>query len=247
MRNRILRLSAIASLAAWLGACQALTQSDSTSKDVALNGEAATMGRELDNMSATQGAGMAAALLKPAAADTDSALFTVTPPHYDSACACFIRVETWSGDGYDRTRVDSITYLDDAGAHLHARNFAKLKSVHHIRTVTRTTGAHTFSIRFETIADITVGTDTVGVWNGTVSGSYDGEALKSGSVTGVTRTFHNRHWGFASAGSMVFTRPLFSWEIDFLGDGKAKATRTNNLTKHVLVIDIDRNYQETAR
>lgn len=247
MLNSTIRLSLLATASLGFLACQpALTQSASTNSDAALTGEAADMGREMDDMAATQGSGISAALLK-SAADVDSAMFSVDPPHYDSACACFLRTATWSGDGFERVRVDSITYLDAAGAPLHARNFAKLKSIHHIRRVTRTVGAHVFAIRFETTADVSVGTDTTGVWNGTVTGSYDGETLKSGSITGVTRAFHNHHWGFASAGSLDFTRPLFSWDIRFLGEGAAKAVRTNNLTGHVLTISIDRNYKETAQ
>ncbi len=227
-----------------MGCQPALTQS--ASSDTQLNGEAALMGKELDHMAGTQGAGMGVALLKSAAADTDSTFFTVSPPQFDSSCICFIRTETWNGDGYERLRIDSITYLDSAGNHLRSRNFKKLGSLNHIRHVTRTKGLHIFEIRFETKSTVTVGADTMGIWNGTITGKYDGEALKSGAVTQVTRRFHNGHWGFASSGNVSLTRPLFTWSIDFLGDGMARATRTNNKTGHVLIITIDRQYRESA-
>ncbi len=227
-----------------MGCQPALTQS--TSSDAALNGEAALVGQELDHMAGAQGAGMSVALIKTAAADTDSAAFTVSPSQYDSSCTCFIRTETWKGDGYARLRVDSITYLDSAGKPLRSRNFKKLGSISHVRHVTRTTGPHTFEIRFVTKATVTIGTDTIGVWNGAITGSYDGEALKSGAVTQVTRKFHNGHWGFALSGNVSLTRPMFTWSIEFLGAGKAQATRTNNKTGHVLIISIDRQYRESV-
>ncbi len=171
----------------------------------------------------------------------------IEPFAYHDSCACFVRKANFTGmRGYERERIDSVTLLDSTGATMNHFNRALASKIIHKRNVTHTKGAHEVDVRIEVTVDIkTEAGARVGVWNGTMSGSFDGQAFKSGTIDKVTRAWDGQRFGFPESGTIEIDRPVLHFLLEFTGDDKAKLTVTNKVTKVVRIYLIDRNYTET--
>lgn len=245
-RTRVLALAMVSALLAFsLSGCELNPLAAKKAEaSLDLNGEAALLVQEMQHMSAVSGSNTVAAKTSAGVPDTEYVYKDITPSTYDSSCACRIRTETIKTDeGNDRERIDSIFYKDANGNPLHYRNFEKLKSVHHVRRITHKNGGKEAQIRIVTDMTVAIGSDTTGTWNGTISGSYDGEEFKTGTISNVVRKFTNGHWDYPESGTVSVDRPKYTHQILFLGDGRAKATRTEKKTGNTTVIMIDRNFR----
>jgi hypothetical protein len=245
LNPKSLLLAGLALSSALFMGCE--TMADSNSETTNEDGQSAFITSEVDQMGqslsdlSTDGLGKAAA----PRVDTITGEKIVERFGYVEACECFIRKATYSNsNGYERTRLDSVTLLDSAGEVLTKWDRSLIAKIIHKRHITRNKGNHDMDVHVNTEATFKSDNGVwVGVWNGTMTGSFDGEAFKSATIENVTRSWVNGKFRFPSSGSVTVTRPLRIYAIEFLGEGDARATITHRISGKVTVITIDRNYQ----
>ena len=201
------------------------------------------MGQVYDQMPSTD------ALLKTSAASglTITGELVIEPFKYDEGCSCFIRHAVYTGlKGFERDRIDSVTLLDSTGATMDKFNKAKVAKIIHKRNVTRTKDARQADIRFDITVDIKNDAGVrKGEWNGTMTGSFNGQEFKSGSMVKLIRVWENGRFGFPESGTLELDRPVFHFLAEFLGDGKAKFTITNKANHKIHILFVDKNYHES--
>jgi hypothetical protein len=201
---------------------------------------------EVANMSANSSAMIGSsgqAKMAATLGDTTYYDFKLVPYTYDPVLQSWVRTATFSNltDGYARVRTDTVTFKDANGNRLHFPTFATVKSIDHIRNVSRTRGGSELNIRVVMNSVIGLTPDTTHVKNGTITGTYDGEQVGTGTITNVTRQYTNFHWQFPRSGSVVVDFPRRSYDVEFLGGGDARLTVTNKATDktRILTIHVD--------
>ncbi len=240
---RTLALAGVTALA--LTGC--MTQEDSATDDSS-DGQGAFLVSELDQMGQSLGE-PAGEALATAGADT----FTITgelvidPFKYQADCACFVRKAKYVGQqGFERERLDSVTFLDSAGKTMDVFRPGKAAKILYRRDVERVRGAREVDVRLDITIDMKVEDGRkVGVWNGTLTGTLDGQVIKSGTLSNVVRPFVAGRFRFPEAGTVEMARPRFHVRVEFLGDGKAKVTLKNLRSGHIHVLWVDKDYKES--
>jgi hypothetical protein len=148
--------------------------------------------------------------------------------------------------GFERDRLDSVTLYDSAGNTMDKFRPAQVSKIVHSRNVTKAKDGRQADIRFDFTVDIkTEAGVKKGVWNGTMTGSYNGQEFKSGTMANVIRPWENGRFRFPAAGTIELDRPVFHMLAEFLGDGKAKITITNKVNHKIHVFWVDANYRES--
>jgi hypothetical protein len=197
--------------------------------------------QEVSNMDANTSMGLTSGFSKTAAGDTINYDLVIHPYSWDAASGSYIRTAVLTGtDGYERTRVDTVTFYGNAGTLQHP-TLATVDSIHHVRHVTRTRGGRQLNI----IVDMhsTVSATPSGythVKNGTISGTYDGEQVATGTINDVTRNYYTlTHWQlWPVSGSITADFPRRLYEVNFLGAGLARLTITNKATDKTRTVTI---------
>ncbi|MDB5047070.1 MAG: hypothetical protein JWO30_141 [Fibrobacteres bacterium] len=234
-----------------LTGCLTNKENDSFASD----GQSAYMASEVDQM------GQVYDQISPDAAAKTSAFggFTITgekviePFKYDSSCTCFIRHATYSNiEGFERDRLDSVTLLDSTGATMNVFNKAVVSKIIHKRNVVKTKGSREADIRFDITVDIKTDAGVrKGEWNGTMTGSYNNQEFKSGTITKVVRVWEDGRFHFPESGTVEIDRPVFHFLVEFLGDSAgsrsltAKVTITNKVNNKIHILWVDKDYNET--
>jgi hypothetical protein len=223
-----------------------MTNEEGKNKDFASDGQASFLVSEVDQMGQTLDEGAPAAKFGIDSSDITGEL-VIDPYKYDSTCKCFVRRAKFTGsEGFERIRLDSVVLVDTNGDTLSEFKPRAIGKAYHTRHVTKSKGDKEIDVVINFTVDIKHEGDTkVGVWNGTMSGSYNGQEFKTGTATNVTREVHDGHFGFPVSGSIEIDRPVFHFTVEFLGDGRAKATIKNKVNGRIHVIFIDKNYGET--
>jgi len=183
--------------------------------------------------------------LAAAAADSITYDWTIHPYAWDTACSSYVRIATVScSDGYERVRVDTLTFFDASGGRLESPTLATVDSIHHVRHVTRDKGGNQLDITVDMHSTVRA-LDQYGgythVKNGTITGTYNGEQAITGLITNVTRNYHPlTHWQlFPESGTITADFPRRLYEVEFLGAGTAKLTVTNHETGKTRVVTIN--------
>lgn len=202
--------------------------------------------QEVSNMDANS-SGMIppGSMPKSAAPAADSVTYDliIHPYSWDAASSSYIRTATLTcSDGYERTRVDTVTFFGAQGT-LQNPTLATVDSIHHVRHVTRSRNGSELNITVDMHSTLTP-LDQSGAYehvkNGTMVGTYDGEKVATGTIVNVTRNYspltHWRLWPESGSITADFPRRLF--EVDFLGAGLARLTITNHATGRTRVITI---------
>ena len=116
----------------------------------------------------------------------------------------------------------------------------------HTRDVVHTKGAKEANVHIEIVLDMmsNAGVKT-GVWNGAMSGTYEGQEFKSGSIINLDRVWENGRFYFPEAGTINLERPVFKFLAELLGDGKAKFKMVTKRTEKIHIIFVDKDYEET--
>ncbi|MDQ3001234.1 MAG: hypothetical protein M3Y08_08240 [Fibrobacterota bacterium] len=172
---------------------------------------------------------------------------TLEPFAYHADCECFVRHAVFTGTkGYERDRVDSVTLFDSTGATMDKFARARIDRIVHTRDVVHTKGSKEANVHIEINLDMMTNAGVkTGVWNGTMSGTYQGQEFKSGSITNLVRVWENGRFHFPEAGILKLERPVFKFMAEFLGEGKAKFKVENKRTGKIHVLFVDKNYKET--
>lgn len=237
---------ALAGIAAFsLTGC--LTREEAGNEDgFASDGQAAFLVSEIDQMGQALGDLAPGALAKTSGFTIEGEL-VIQPFAFKEDCACFVRRAKYTGrKGYERERLDSITLLDSADATMDAFEPSRIAKVLHRRNVEHSRGANEVSVRFDITVDIRSGGDgKTGVWNGAMTGSFNGQEFKSGSLSNVARPFRDGRFRFPESGAIELTRPVFHYLVEFQGDGKAKVTIRNRRNGRIHILWVDKDYQET--
>lgn len=245
-----LRTLALAGTAAFFVGC--MTQEEGKTSNYDSDGQGAFLVTEMDQMGQSLGQFTASGLPKTSA---EVALdieikgeLVIDPWAYSADCQCFVRKAQYTGHkGYERERLDSVTFLDSAGATMDKYHPAQVAKALYRRSVHHSKGAKEADVRIDITVDIkSEGGAKVGVWNGTMSGTFNGQEFKSGTVTNVVRPYLDGHFRFPEAGTLELTRPVYRFLVTFLGDGKAKVVITNRLNKRIHILWVDHDYKETA-
>jgi hypothetical protein len=239
--HRIIALSAAAAITTLYSGCR-FGPNESISDEFAR-----VSSQEVSNMSANSstmigslgpaGSGKQAA---SAAGDTIYYDWKIYPYAWDAASGSYIRKATFTNlsDGYERERIDTVTFKDASGARLQHPSLATVRTIDHIRTVKRTKNGSALNIRVVMTSEIRLSPDTTHLKNGIITGTYDGETIGTGKIDNVTRQYTNGHWQFPRSGSVTADFPRRSYEVLFLGGGDAKLTVTNKATDVTRVVTI---------
>lgn len=217
--------------------------------DYASDGQGAFLVSEMDQMGQTLGQFSGEGLAKTSAADiVITGELVIDPWSYKADCECFVRKARFTGHkGYERERLDSVTFLDSAGNAMDTYRPAQVAKAVYRRNVHHEKGAREAEVRIDITVDIKVEDGAkVGVWNGTMTGSFNGQEFKSGTISNVVRPFSEGRFRFPTGGLIEVTRPVFKFTVEFLGDGKAKVTIKNRVNGRVHVIWVDKDYKESA-
>jgi hypothetical protein len=171
----------------------------------------------------------------------------IHPLGFREECECLVREAEFTGSrGYERTRLDSIYFVDSDGNFLTAFDRDAVVRVIHKRHVIHTKNGKQADLYLNTEMEWkNDGGDRYGVWNGTMTGEFNGQTFKSGTITDVRRPFADGRFGFAEAGMISVERPLRLYDLEFLGEGKAKVTITQKVTGVVRVFFLSRNNEIT--
>ncbi len=261
----VLKYSAAAALLT-LGftGCMTSPSSSSNTAGYTSSGESAFIKQESENMGQVWNSGASAStstgLAKEASdtvMDTITGDLVITPLHYDSACQCFVRVANYTSSvGFERQRLDSITLVDSNGNPMSRFRPLLAKTIIHNRHVTRIRSnlGTEVDVNFNTtLTWADSGSKRVGVWNGTITGTFNGVTFKTGSIDNVVRTWYPLllRFGFPSSGSIDIDRisgkgAEFTLDIVFTGEGSADVSVTNKATDKTLTIHIGLNNVETS-
>jgi hypothetical protein len=242
-----LRTAALAGAAAMtMTGCLMGTEKPSLNSD----GQAAYMTNEVDQMGQVYDQISSGAAAKTSGFGdglTITGELVIEPFAYHEDCTCFVRHAKYTGmKGFERDRLDSVILLDSAGHPMDKFNKELVSKIIHKRNIVREKGAREAEIRFDFTVDIKTDAGVrTGVWNGTMTGSYNGEEFKSGTMTNVTRVWENGRFHFPESGTIEIDRPVFHFLIEFLGDAKAKITITNKLNKKIHIFWVDKDYHES--
>jgi hypothetical protein len=225
------------------------TQNEEAKSSYSSDGQSAYVSTEVDQMGQVYDQISADG---PAAKTSGSGLtitgeLVIEPFKYDEGCACFIRHAHYSGiKGFERDRIDSVTLLDSAGATMDKFQKAKVAKIIHKRNVLRTKGSREADIRFDITVEIKTDAGVrKGEWNGTMTGSYNGQEFKSGTIAKVVRVWADGRFHFPESGSIEVDRPVFHFLVEFLGDFKAKVTITNKVNHKIHILFVDKDYHES--
>jgi hypothetical protein len=204
--------------------------------------------QEVANMDANSSGLMQASVLPKLAAAADSITYdlVIHPYAWDAPTASYIRLAVLTcSDGYERTRIDTVTFYGDAGALEHP-TLAAVDSIRHVRCVTRTRGGSELNIIVDMHSVVTAtASGYTHVKYGTVVGTFDGEQVASGTIENVTRTYSTatgwRLWPESGSITADFPRRLF--EVNFLGLGLVRLTVTNKATDRTRTVTISVDQQ----
>ncbi|MBD3347320.1 MAG: hypothetical protein GF401_19870 [Chitinivibrionales bacterium] len=181
---------------------------------------------------------------KAVLADTIKADWTVAPYVYNGAVGGYVREAVFTtSEGYERSRRDTVVFKDASGASLQSPTLATLSTIEHARRIVHTKGGTQADIRVNTTMELSKGTDTIGVWNGTITGTYDNEQVATGTIDNVARTYTGDHWLFPVSGTVEADFPYRAYKIEYQGDNTAMAYITNKRRDRVTQVSINVNYQ----
>ena len=233
---RTVILSAIAGAAGLFSGCQ-MSPSAQVSDEFAR-----ISSQEVSNMSANSSTMISSGSLgKELAVSGDTVYYDwqIHPYAWDATIQAYVRSATVTcSDGYDRVRNDTLTFKDASGTSLQHPTLATVKTVGHIRDVTRSKGGAALNIRIVMSSTISLSPDTTHVKNGTITGTYDGEQVGTGTITNVTRQYTGHRWQFPRSGQILVDFPRRSYDAEFIGGGDAKLSITNQTTGKTSVITI---------
>ena len=168
------------------------------------------------------------ALSKAGASDTGELIIKTRT--LDTTCLpgpCFVRDAqfTTPNGKFDRERRDTVWLLDSHGAYMTVfapRQATQIRHNRHVTRINNSTG-NQIDIQFNTVLTWAVdGTDTVGVWSGTITGTLNGVEFKNATISGVKRLFTpGAGFGPPMDGDIKCQRGDFSIDIHFQGGGRA--------------------------
>jgi hypothetical protein len=233
-------VSAVSGIAAFFAGC---------SRGEDLNDDfARAASQEVSNMDANSSGMILTGLQKVAAAAADSITYdlVIHPYTWDTVGADTFLVRTATltcSDGYERTRVDTVTFYDNGNTTRHP-TLSTVDSIHHVRHVTRNKGGNELSVTVDmhsTVSALDQNGAYTHVKNGTITGTYDGEQAVTGTIVNVTRNYYplTRWQLFPQSGAITADFPRRLYEVDFLGAGFARLTITNKVTDKVRIITIN--------
>jgi hypothetical protein len=241
-----LKTLALAGLAA-LSLTGCLTQEESADENAfTSDGQAAFLVSEIDQMGQALG-DLAEGPLAKTSGFTIEGELVIDPFDYKEDCGCFVRRAKYTGHkGYERERLDSVTLLDSAGGTMDVYAPSRVAKVLHRRNVDHSKGGNELSVRLDVEVEIkTEGDGKAGVWNGTMTGTFNGQEFKSGTISNLVRPYQDGRFRFPESGSIELTRPVFHFLVEFQGDGKAKVTVKNRRNGRIHILWVDKDYQET--
>jgi hypothetical protein len=146
-----------------------------------------------------------------------------------------------TSEGYQRTRLDTVTFRDESGATQQVPSVLTTRSIEHTRRAFHTWTGGSADVRFNATTSFVTGAQTTMIRNGTLSGSVNGIEVATGKIDSVTSTYLFGFWQFPQSGSVWLEFPVWSYDITFTGGGGARATVTNKDTERTWVVTVDYN------
>lgn len=239
MSIRTLLITGALSLSLVYGCADSPTDTDSFN---AMDGSAGALTAEIADMGDAALEPLVGAGASKALAETVYVDVVVKPWAFDAACEGWVRETAAQAGEASRTRRDTVWFYDAAGATVQAPSLTTVASYRHVRSVNASL-YHTWDSRFEMDVTIEKGTtDTLFVYNGTFSGSYDSEQYRGTDIEGVKRRlvrYPTTHLGFPTEGTITADRPLRTLTVEFGGEATAIATVTRKRDGQTTVFWID--------
>ncbi len=208
----------------------------------AMDGSAGALTAEIEDMGDVAMGPLVGSGVSKARAETVYVEVVVTPWTFDAASDGWVRETVAEADDGSRTRMDTVWFYDAAGGPVQTPSLTKVASYRHVRSVNASL-YHSWESRFE--MDVTIDkepADTFFVYNGSFTGSYDGEQYRSTDIEGVKRQLvrvASPHLAFPIEGTISADRPLRTIVVEFGGEATATATVTRKRDGHTTVFWID--------
>jgi hypothetical protein len=161
-------------------------------------------------------------------ADTTSVTLVVNHFAYVPATGAYVREAVLTtSEGYQRTRLDTVTFRDAGGATQQYPSVLTTRSVEHTRRAFHAWSGGSADVRFHATTSFTTGTDTTMLRNGTLSGVVNGVEVASGEIDSVMARYSSGHWHFPESGYVYVDFPKWNYNITYTGNGSATASITN--------------------
>jgi hypothetical protein len=191
-----------------------------------------------------------AAIIDTPATDTATGVQVLEALTFHSQCNCFTRHAVLKKDStFQRDRLDTVIFYDSAGAIITSStpHTAKIARIKHKRIVTRTGSGRDANIVYDLTIDVNRDSgQTKGIWNGGISGQFNGTAITGGSVDSVTRVFNDSAFGFPTSGRVSVETAPADLLIEFQPDSTANVTVTDNHSGKAYILTVDKDFKETA-
>lgn len=147
-----------------------------------------------------------------------------------------------TSDGYQRTRLDTVTFRDGAGVTQQFPSVLTTRSIEHTRRAFHAWTGGSADVRFNATTSFVVGAQTTMIRNGTLNGSVNGVELATGKIDSVTSYYSPLgFWQFPESGSVWVEFPVWSYDLTYTGNGGATATITNKDTERTWVVSVRYN------
>lgn len=196
-----------------------------------------------------------------AAPDTLPGETLLEPLTYHPECTCYVRRATYTGEvGYARDRTDTVYFFDSAGAAITGdMTTAKAFTVRHKRHVVSSVGDRDADIVFDVtgnilrdsvpMIDTVTMTDTSmisSIWNGTISGTFNGQAIQNGIIDSVVRPWKDTAFSYPESGRISLEGEQADLLIEFQPDSTADVTINSHRNGEVYNLTVDSDFRESA-
>jgi predicted dienelactone hydrolase len=211
------------------------------------DGQSAYITSELDQMGQIYN-GSASSLGKTAAnAFSGNDEVVIEPYTFQKACSCFVSMATLTGlDESIRVRVDSVHLFDTEGIAQTLYRPTLISKIVHIHEVNKSHGGIDSRLRFDITVEIKREAGLItGVWNGNISGTYNNQILKNGSMTDIIRPWVNGRFAFPTSGLIDMENPKLIYHGEFLEDETAQFTITTKANQKTVILFVDAEYLES--
>ncbi|MBN1983861.1 MAG: hypothetical protein JW795_20175 [Chitinivibrionales bacterium] len=197
---------------------------------------------EISNMSANSSSAISSATSKvlQRQGDTTTVDWVIHPFAWDAGSESYVRSASMTtSKGYERVRIDTVTYFDSSDNKLRFPTVKKLAKIHHVRHVTHSKGGREVQNCFNLWNAFSPTPEPTLVQNGIMTGTFNDEAISTGTITDVTRRKIDGRWQMPESGIITLETPKRIIIVEYTGSGAAMATLHNKLTNVTKVITIN--------
>ncbi len=227
-------LSLFAALLITFPGCNFLNPSQGDDNFMAQDGNAGTLSYEFNDMgnalTEMPGLGLNAPQTRSSTDDTIIIDIVIKPWHFDATCKGWIREAQVTYEAGSASKYDTVWFYDAGGTELQFPTISTIANYKHVRATSGTLYQNTFNYRYDINVNLEkTASDTVFVFNGTITGDYNGTTFATTEILNVKRKIILGlvTWlSYPYDGTISMDLPLRTIFIEFGGDNTASVTVT---------------------